>query len=99
MGVQLAIKMKARYGYEGGKGLNVVNGWKLYDKPLKGKQFGFFATLKDGKFGEVTWGDEKDQLTIHHKRSFDEKSLFEWLHDNILIPFWGDMRIQEVKSK
>jgi hypothetical protein len=89
-------KPKVRYGYQNrGTGLTVVDGWKLYDKPLNGKQYGFFGTLKSGKFGEITWG-EGDEL--HHKRAFNSKDLFGWLHDNVFIPFWGDMRIEEIKE-
>jgi len=67
--------------------------WYKSEKPKQGKQYGFFGTLTSGKFGEVHWG-----MVGFVRRSFDRDRLFAWLHDNVGMPFWGDMRIQEVKD-
>lgn len=68
--------------------------WTKHDQPKKGIQHGFFATIKNGKIGEVTW--ECGDII---KRASTQKELFAWLHDNVPIPFWRDMTIRRIKQK
>jgi hypothetical protein len=65
--------------------------WEEHDKPLKGKQYGFFATRTDKTYGEAHWGDGN---TI--RRGFNDQSLFAWLHDEVPIFSWGDMGIKHI---
>tara|TARA_Y100000310_G_scaffold340218_1_gene435256 strand:+ start:4738 stop:4974 length:237 start_codon:yes stop_codon:yes gene_type:complete len=66
--------------------------WVSYNKPKKTRQFGFFATKKNGKKSEVRWGSEK---VI--RRCYSRKKLFAWLHDNVLMLVWGDISIKRIK--
>jgi len=67
--------------------------WIEYKQPSNRKQFGFFGTRKDGTYGEANWGDGN---TI--RRGFSNQSLFAWLHDEVPIPFWGDIGIFEISK-
>jgi len=68
--------------------------WKEHNKPLKGKQFGFFGTRKDGSYGELHWNKNTEV-----RRCYSRSCLFGWFHDNVPIPFWGDSGIFEISDK
>ena len=66
--------------------------WVEYAKPKKSRQFGFFGTRTNGSYGEAHWGDGEIV-----KRGHSSKQLFAWVHDNVFMLAWGDMRIKRIK--
>lgn len=65
-------------------------------KPLKLKdEWGFFATRKDGSYGEVHWNDSKDKIYVI--RGDSQKALFGWLHNEVPIFAWGNIRIERIE--
>ena len=66
-------------------------------KPLPGKQYGLFANLVSGSFGEVTFTSEV--FGHSHVRAKDVNVFYGWIQaNNIPLCLLGNAKIKEIEA-